>query len=441
MAAVSTATLHADADRAAGAGDFVSALAASTAILKATPLDHRARLKVGLCLATLGASADAVATLMVVAKTLAHQGFLLSAVGACHDALKLSPDDEKVVEMLRQIHARIHGLESERGRARVPPPIPPSTIDEAQVGAIRALARDALVETATALGTSPPPQADQTEAEQVPLFSDLTEDAFISLVPQIGYLKVPAGREIVVQGQPGTSVYIIVEGEARVVRRANGESLDLARLMSGALFGELAMLTEKPRQATVVTTQPSELFEIDKRSLEAVAERHERIADEVVAFARRRLLFNVMATSAVFEPFAHPERLALLKQFESRFVDAGATLIKDGQQPEGLYVVVEGEVEVSKVDDGGDRVVLAYLQAGEVFGEIGIIEDQPATADVRAVEKSVLLWLDREKFIRFAEAHPAIVEVLKQMSGVRRAELDDAMADGIVLDADDLIIL
>ena len=428
------------ADQAAATGDFLAALAASAEVLNAMPQDHRARLKVGLCLAMLDRRAEAVRTLKVAAESLAHQGFMLAAVGACRDALGLIPDEPTILETLRMIHRRIRGSER-RGKASVPPPVPPLTLDDPDADGLFARPLEELLPVATELGTTSPVTGSAAEGEYVPLFSELSEEAFISLVPRIGYLKLPGDQDIVVEGQTGTSVYLLLEGEVEVSQAVDDGRRVLARLGAGSIFGELAMLTDKARQATVKTAIPAELFEIDKESLSAVAAEHSQVADDIVQFARRRLLMNVMATSALFEPFDHAQRLEILKKFEPRIVEGGETVILDGQQPEGLFVVVEGEVEVSKLDDGGDRVVLAYLKAGQVFGEIGIIEEQPASADVRAAEKTVLLGLGRDKFKAFAEAHPAIVGVLKNLSGARRQELEEAMADGAVLDADDLIIL
>ncbi len=440
MPALSTATLHAQADQAAAAGDFLAALAASAEVLQAIPQDHRARLKLGLCLAMLDRRTEAVKTLQVVAESLAHQGFMLAAIGACRDALGLVPDEPTIMETLRALHRQIRGHER-KGKATVPPPIPPVTIESPNTDGLFAKPPEDVLPLATDLGTTLPPIGDAADSEYVPLFSELSEEAFASLVPRIGYLKVAAGHPIVREGHTGTSVYILLEGEVQVSKEAGDESQLLARLGAGSIFGELAMLTEKPRQATVMTSVPSELFEIDKESLAAVAAEHPQVTEDIVQFARRRLLMNVMATSRLFAPFDHAQRLEILKKFEPRIVDQGHSIIEDGQQAEGLFVVVEGEVEVSKVDEGGERVILAYLKAGDVFGEIAIIEEQPATADVRAVEKSVLLCLGRDKFKAFAEAHPAIIGVLRDLSGARRQALEQAMAEAVVHDADDLIIL
>jgi CRP-like cAMP-binding protein len=204
----------------------------------------------------------------------------------------------------------------------------------------------------------------------------------------------------------------------------------------------LALITNKPRTASVTTTLASELFEIDRRAVEEVALSHSSITEEIVGFARRRLLTNLLATSRVFTPFNEAQRLEVLRAFVSKVVAKGSVIIEEGSEPKGLYLVLEGEVEVTKTDAAGDRMVLAYLREGDVFGEIGLVNDQPTTATVTAAEKSVLLVLDRARFQALTSNHPKILEYLSTISDERLAENKDAMSsEGVILDADDLIIL
>lgn len=444
MGGTTTLSLHGQADDAASSGDFLGALRASAEALQVAPSDSRARLKVGLCLAALGHTAPAIATLRVVAESLAHRGFMLSAIGACRDALGIQPGAPELIQTLEAVHQRIYGVEG-RGRARVPPPPPPSLdVPKERAGSFLGMKdADALVARASELGaTHPEPRGPPVDPGPVPLFSDLSKPAFVSLVQRMGYLKLPAGHPIVREGENGASLFILVQGEVAVTRELGDEQRVMAKLGASSLFGELALIRAKPRTATITTTQPSELFEIARQNVEEVAASHPAITQDLVSFARRRLIMNLMATSKIFHPFDDAQRLQILKAFVTRLVEPGAVIIEEGKEPSGLYILLEGEVEVSKIDAGGDRVVLAYLHQGEVFGEIGLVENRLTTATVSAADKSVLLYLDRARFADFTRDHPKILEYLSGLSEARLEELDQVMAsDGVVLEADDLIIL
>jgi CRP-like cAMP-binding protein len=442
MQPISTATLHERADAAAQRGDFVDALRCSAEALRAAPLDHRARLKTGLCLAALGRVDLSVAALARTAEILAHRGFVLSAIGACRDALGFAPGAAPILEVLSKIHGSIHGLEG-RGRARVPPPNAPvevATDDPATL--LQAQDPGALMQAASSLALAPPPaEPAKVEPQSVPLFSEMSMGVFLSLVQKMGYLKVPSGSTIVREGAEGTSLFILLHGEVLVSKGEGEDRRELARLGSGSLFGELALITAKPRSATVVTTQVSELFEIDRKSIDEIATSHPSITDDLVKFARRRLLMNLMATSKIFAPFVDAERLQILQAFQSKIVPKGTVLIEEGKEPDAMYLVLEGEVEVSKVDEGGDKVVLSYLREGEVFGEIGLLEKRLTTATVTAAEQSVVMSLGKQRFDEFVAKRPQIRDYLAGISAERLEETQSAMADGVILEADDLIIL
>ncbi len=442
MGQISTATLHERADGAAQKGDFAVALGNAAEALRAAPLDHQARLKTALCLAALGRVDLAVQALGSVAELLYARGFVLSAIGACRDALGLEPGAAPIRALLGEIHAAIHGLET-RSRARVPPPIPPTVMPGDWEGSLLALSGDALIDAAGRLAAARPPiEKRDLEPAAVPLFSDMSKEAFLSLVERMGYLKVPSGYSVVREGDEGKSLFILLQGEVLVSKGEGDERRDLAHLGAGTLFGELALITSKPRSASVVTTHASELFEIDRKSVEEVSAQHPSITEDLVKFARRRLLMNLMATSKIFAPFDDTQRLQILKEFQSKMVPEGAVLIEDGKEPDAMYLILEGEVEVTKVDESGDKVVLSYLREGEVFGEIALLENRLTTANVIASEQSVVLYLDRQRFAAFVKKHPEIGKYLSGLSAERREETEQAMSsDGVVLEADDLIIL
>src|SRR5262249_37522587 len=152
--------------------------------LRLVPLDHRARLKVALCLAAYGKTDRAITTLRVIADTLSRRGYFLSAIGACRDALGLDAGSQEIARALTDIHGKIYGLEG-RGRSRVPPPSPPAAAPENAEGSLIAV-KDVgqLIEKAAALATTDPDgtAASNVPPTSVPLFSDLSKDAFISLV-------------------------------------------------------------------------------------------------------------------------------------------------------------------------------------------------------------------------------------------------------------------
>ena len=438
-----TALLHAEADAAAARGDFRTALAAAAEILDENPFDHRARVKAGLCLAARGRVEDAASALLVVARDLLRRGFSLAAVGACRDALSVSPGHLGVMRALETIHDRIHGLEGSPSVRALPPIVPmeleaprrfrtdaPDLEERARAAAVTAPALDGGAEATEEV----PPQP-------APFFSDLRREVFMDLVPRLAFRKLPADQRLFEQGDLGGSLFVVVSGEVEIARAESGEAgRVLARLGAGQLFGEMSLLTQKPRSASARTLRPTELFEIDRRTVEAVAAEHPRVVEDLVRFARRRLIENLLATSPLFRALGQEERGAVLAQFDTRVVKPKERLIEAGTPSPGLFLVLEGTLEVSIVDADGDVVVLAYLREGEVAGEISLLEGTSTRASVQAAERSVVLHLTKARFDRLVEEHPAMKRYLAQLASERIEEADQAV-EAAPLDADGLVLL
>jgi CRP/FNR family cyclic AMP-dependent transcriptional regulator len=102
----------------------------------------------------------------------------------------------------------------------------------------------------------------------------------------------------------------------------------------------------------------------------------------------------------LFEELERDELLELFKLSGRVTRPAGQPILRAGEPGRGLFVIREGEVEVTR-GSGAKLKVLATLAAGEHFGEMSLFDGAPVSADVRAKTDIVLLGLPREEFVRF----------------------------------------
>ena len=77
----------------------------------------------------------------------------------------------------------------------------------------------------------------------------------------------------------------------------------------------------------------------------------------------------------------------------------GALIISDGDPADALYVVINGRVKVFLGSDDGKEVVLTILGPGESFGEIALLDEEPRSASVAAMEKATVLVIRRDRFL------------------------------------------
>src|SRR5690606_20423621 len=129
----------------------------------------------------------------------------------------------------------------------------------------------------------------------VPLFSFLDEEAFIKVLSELQLRRYVKGNAIIQEGEPGDSFFILVEGDVQVSRQIGGKQVDLARLHHGAVFGEMALITNAARTATVTALDDCDLLQLKRSSLEAQAHSLQSVTEALKAFTQERFLNNLTA--------------------------------------------------------------------------------------------------------------------------------------------------
>jgi len=105
---------------------------------------------------------------------------------------------------------------------------------------------------------------------RVPLFHQLPEGDLERIVAATHRVSFERGEVVVEIGDPGRSLYLIVEGSVQVLYPARSADFELARLGVGDFFGEMALLNDKPRSATVRTLEQVEVLVLDKDDFRSI---------------------------------------------------------------------------------------------------------------------------------------------------------------------------
>jgi CRP-like cAMP-binding protein len=92
---------------------------------------------------------------------------------------------------------------------------------------------------------------------------------------------------------------------------------------------------------------------------------------------------------------------------ERRFT-TGKVIFQKGDPGTSLMAVLSGRVRISAYSEDGKEVILNIIEAGQIFGEIALLDGKERTADATAMGATTLLVLDRREFIPFLERNPKI---------------------------------
>lgn len=121
-----------------------------------------------------------------------------------------------------------------------------------------------------------------------PLFEVLSDEERTALVNEMDVETHDEGSVIITEGDPGTSMYLIASGQVKVYTRGTGGTVYLANLGEGDFFGEVSVLTGKPRTATITASQRTELLRLDKEKLDNALATYPGIRKVLDEFYKKR---------------------------------------------------------------------------------------------------------------------------------------------------------
>ena len=104
----------------------------------------------------------------------------------------------------------------------------------------------------------------------------------------------------------------------------------------------------------------------------------------------------VLRNVALFSGLDDVELEKLSKVSGRKRVERGAFVVRSGENTDSLYVLLAGRAKVTNVDEEGREIILAWLGPGEFFGEMGLIDGSPRSANVVAAEACELLFLSKD---------------------------------------------
>lgn len=143
---------------------------------------------------------------------------------------------------------------------------------------------------------------------------------------------------------------------------------------------------------------------------------------------------DFLTTVPLFASLDPAEVAAFTLLLRERSYPKGSVILFEDDPGDSLFIVREGRVKVVLVSEEGREVILGILGVGDHFGELSLIDDEPRSAHVVAMEDSTLLALRREDFRRRVEANPAVAWALLVEMSHRLRRADDKIGSLVLLD-------
>ena len=276
------------------------------------------------------------------------------------------------------------------------------------------------------------------------------------MLQEFKYISYEPEENIITEGEPGMTFYIIISGETAVHKAGIGV---VAKLGKGKSFGELALTKGDVRTASIKTITRCEVLSLHKLDYDHF------IKD--IQQAERREHFHLVRECPLFAKWTRSKIDKVVNSCTRKMFDAGATIFRQGDPPDSLYIVMDGVVEIVKEviivcknrwptamqdwEYSSKRTVkpirVSVQRRGGYFGELAIVRNSLRAATAICQTKVVLVCVDKLEFMhlinqsktselepltRGAKAYPSddeILGVIGHISGgpQSRARLGDVV--------------
>ncbi|KAK2195599.1 bifunctional Cyclic nucleotide-binding domain/Cyclic nucleotide-binding [Babesia duncani] len=205
------------------------------------------------------------------------------------------------------------------------------------------------------------------------LFRGVGHNDIEILIKAFDIKEFKAGDVIIKQGDQGDKLYLVHRGVAECWKNkaAEGKDVFLCNRGPGECFGELALLYNAPRAATVIAKTDIHLWSLDRETFNRVV--------KAGVVERRQRYDKILKNVVLFNKLDPYDRCRLADALQEIVIE-NENIITEGDHGDCMYMLIQGRAEA--ICQG--KIVKSYSD-GDYFGEIALIEHKPRATSVRAI--------------------------------------------------------
>ncbi|NIS68830.1 MAG: cyclic nucleotide-binding domain-containing protein [Proteobacteria bacterium] len=257
------------------------------------------------------------------------------------------------------------------------------------------------------------------------IFEGLKREAIVRIAEQAALIPFKAGQNLVTQGEKGDRFYLIALGRAKVLV----DNAMKAVLGKGDYFGEISLLSGKPRNATVQAISDGSVLAIGKETFLEVAREEPSVNQRLQSILTLRPIISRL-TFLKDLPADQLARLSIC--FEKYSCRKGDRIVEQEQRGDAFFILTSGRAIVQIRDKAGCERIVAELGPGDVFGEIALLRNIPRTATVEITSDSAeLLELRERDFHSLMGSIPSLSFYLNRISSERLRKLAKCNPDDL----------
>lgn len=216
-------------------------------------------------------------------------------------------------------------------------------------------------------------------------FKALEERSLQIVIQAMAILELAAGDKAITQGDDGQDLYILSSGKLRCTRKNkdSAEEVFLKNYEPGEVFGELSLLYNVPRAATIVATEASVCFSLDRDTFNHIVKN--------AAMKQREKYDAFLNKIEILQELEPYERSKLCDCLETETFKKGEFVIKQGQDGDKFYLIQEGTADAVQTNEAGVESKVYEFKENDYFGELALVNDDKRKASIRATSDSLVV--------------------------------------------------
>jgi CRP-like cAMP-binding protein len=262
---------------------------------------------------------------------------------------------------------------------------------------------------------------DSLTGEEFPILEGLSPLSLRILNRAGRNMNVSKGVEMLHEGDTPHDLYFIKHGKMAIGRQSGTQLKVIAELGAGEVYGEFGALRKKARYASVHTAEFSVIIRVELSAVQQVLEADSEFHKRLEALLTRRMLNSFFSSHPVFHTLAEKERSALARLLPIHFYERNSRIFSQGKKPQGIYLILSGEVEVSYRTRSKEERLLEIRRDNDILGEVANKNGTELAYSAVAVSDVDILLLDATAMKTLHDQHPESFKNLEAYINKRSA--------------------
>lgn len=262
--------------------------------------------------------------------------------------------------------------------------------------------------------------------KKLPLLDSIDSQRWESLLPHITFTTLAEGETIFNEGHQSVDLFLVIDGEISL-NLSSPESdthFYLHSRCKGDTVGDFAALNGGDHLVSAIAEKKSVVAKFPREGFELLAnispEILAHVYDTAAELSRRVMLAKVFLD--MFGDINTQSMNGLLDNTEMRHYNSGDILINEGDDADGLHIVVSGRLKVETLNNASEAIILAEVRAPETVGELALLSNSKRSATVYATRESTVAFLNKSQFDQLILQQPELLTPLSRLIVQRHVE-------------------